>query len=1210
MSFEDFRKSLVSLAKAVKKNPKMTEGEVYQCIGKSGLFKNLGYMTTGIDIRSQFKGEGGKIPDFEGLDEFEQSVFVMEVKAPKDEETTPLKSYVDTQLKTYVNLKKSNYGILTNGIKFLLYKRQNGRLIHRLDVEDLEKVTIDETAKIYQCLRKPLYEFTDLKQIAYQLASIEPKSLTEEANRKSFYETFQLKEIRPGVSTKFTRLVYSLMDLFDELMKDEFKSEFLEGAYKFWKKTYAHKPSKIPKSWQNFHRFKGKKINEETLYKFMFCLETAHNIVAKLILAKVCEDMRFWNVSMTTLLTRYLGDEFLGEARINTIAYPFALKKVLERMRDNLVENVFEEDIFDWWTDCKQIVGESARDWRKKESYIVMNFGLILAKIFFALRSFDFHGVREDILGELYQHYFDPETRKVLGEFYTPLEVVNYILDAVDYKGRKILNRRLLDPACGSGTFIVEALKRYLKEAKLLEKNKEKDYWSNVLHDLCEHPKIIGFDINPFAVLMAQIRFMIELVPYYKRAREGKPGFTLTTIPIFRTDSLEIETKTGRMQRTLDDTISFSMRLPIIEEEKFLPITFSIPTWEPLQHYLHGDKDNYFILLKLTFDVIKDKARKEHYKINANDLTEEYQKNFEEASVLAEYMQPCAQEILSRIKDLRQKYRDGRLIKSLEDLVLAGILKNSFTYDYIVGNPPYIRTHRITEKRSYEKQYSEFVIGQYDISYLFVARGLEWLDAKSESRLGYITSNKFCVLDSGIKLREYILKNFQFLEFIDFSGIQTFAGPLPAAAIIVIERQKDTQNGKIKVDIKTQSDIPRKYSKLRGFDVLEETLKYLLSNLQFYTVSQKRFRINENLIFDFSLPDDLIPLINKIEKNSAKLIPEVVNTIRRGLRPDTTKYKDIFFIRKSDYERLSKNDKRLYKRHLRGEDIIDKYTIRWKGEYVKFLPEKMAEGGNKDLYEQPKIVIKEIGRQLRASYDKDKFYCFKTIHLILESDSNVNLKYLTAILNSDLIEFFFKSKFYLNRLGRGSFRYRKQFLKHLPIKLPRTSKEQKITDEITSLVEEILTLSKIEQRIQNFPESYFEEIKDEIDGYILLKWQAKRSYEELKPVLEPKITEGSRIVLGKNDFIDVKEIDSDLKEEYVIKTLKGRKARKYEEFRIKIPRSDAMVKKILDMYEKDKERMREKSIRELEKEINERVYKLYGLNEEDKKVIEEFLEKF
>ncbi len=59
-----------------------------------------------------------------------------------------------------------------------------------------------------------------------------------------------------------------------------------------------------------------------------------------------------------------------------------------------------------------------------------------------------------------------------------------------------------------------------------------------------------------------------------------------------------------------------------------------------------------------------------------------------------------------------------------------------------------------------------------------------------------------------------------------------------------------------------------------------------------------------------------------------------------------------------------------------------------------------------------------------------------------------------------------------------------------------------------------------------------------------------------------------------------------------------------------VPRSDAAIKKILKRLEEDKAKLKEKSTAELEKEINERVYRLYRLDANDVKVIEEFLERF
>ncbi len=73
---------------------------------------------------------------------------------------------------------------------------------------------------------------------------------------------------------------------------------------------------------------------------------------------------------------------------------------------------------------------------------------------------------------------------------------------------------------------------------------------------------------------------------------------------------------------------------------------------------------------------------------------------------------------------------------------------------------------------------------------------------------------------------------------------------------------------------------------------------------------------------------------------------------------------------------------------------------------------------------------------------------------------------------------------------------------------------------------------------------------------------------------------------------------------------KGKQLKKDHEIVVKIPRNESILKKILDEHIKDKKSLKEAPIKRLEDEINERVYKLYGLDEKNKKVINEFLERF
>ena len=86
------------------------------------------------------------------------------------------------------------------------------------------------------------------------------------------------------------------------------------------------------------------------------------------------------------------------------------------------------------------------------------------------------------------------------------------------------------------------------------------------------------------------------------------------------------------------------------------------------------------------------------------------------------------------------------------------------------------------------------------------------------------------------------------------------------------------------------------------------------------------------------------------------------------------------------------------------------------------------------------------------------------------------------------------------------------------------------------------------------------------------------------------------------DTLNLKE-----KANYVITALKRKSAKKDEKMQILIPKSNAIVEEILKKLEDNKANTKSPLVTELEEEINELVYKLYGLNENDVKVIEDFL---
>jgi len=132
-----------------------------------------------------------------------------------------------------------------------------------------------------------------------------------------------------------------------------------------------------------------------------------------------------------------------------------------------------------------------------------------------------------------YLHLASQEMRKRLGQYATPSVIVRYILDAVGYRSdADILDRRLIDPACGSGIFLVEAVRVYL--AALRQAGVPIELW---------YPRVlsafVGVDVDPVACLYARFNLSLLLTPSLLFRTVAHPDSSLPPLPIYCLDTLK-----------------------------------------------------------------------------------------------------------------------------------------------------------------------------------------------------------------------------------------------------------------------------------------------------------------------------------------------------------------------------------------------------------------------------------------------------------------------------------------------------------------------------------------------------------------------------------------------------------------------------------------------------------------------------------------------
>lgn len=173
------------------------------------------------------------------------------------------------------------------------------------------------------------------------------------------------------------------------------------------------------------------------------------------------------------------------------------------------IKNFLEGDYFGWYLDVwDEVLGEA-----------VSKLAKTLSEFEPATLEHEPEEVK-DLLKRLYQYLVPKRIRHDLGEYYTPDWLAELVISEVGYDGN--LDKRILDPACGSGTFLVLAIKRARQYA--LDHFKDE---TETLEGILKN--IVGFDLNPLAVLAARTNYLIALgkLLKYKRGEIEIPVYFL-----------------------------------------------------------------------------------------------------------------------------------------------------------------------------------------------------------------------------------------------------------------------------------------------------------------------------------------------------------------------------------------------------------------------------------------------------------------------------------------------------------------------------------------------------------------------------------------------------------------------------------------------------------------------------------------------------------
>lgn len=169
------------------------------------------------------------------------------------------------------------------------------------------------------------------------------------------------------------------------------------------------------------------------------------------------------------------------------------------------INGAVESDFFDW------VVADAEGE-------------ALVRRIMNHVRRFRLSEVESDVLKILYESLIDRDQRHGLGEYYTPdWLAAKVVRNSVD----RPLEQKVLDPACGSGTFLFHAIRNFLAEAEDAGLDAKQR-----AQEVCAH--VAGMDIHPVAVIIARVTYLLALQPALA-SRSGSVG-----IPVYLGDAMQL----------------------------------------------------------------------------------------------------------------------------------------------------------------------------------------------------------------------------------------------------------------------------------------------------------------------------------------------------------------------------------------------------------------------------------------------------------------------------------------------------------------------------------------------------------------------------------------------------------------------------------------------------------------------------------------------
>jgi type I restriction-modification system DNA methylase subunit len=647
--------------------------------------------------------------------------------------------------------------------------------------------------------------------------------------------------------------------------------------------------------------------------------------------------------------------------------------------------------------------------------------------------DFSHKDINAHIMGEVYEDYLgellketkthikieeskETRKRKKQGIFYTPHEIVDLIIENTlapklqQCKSIKDVEKiKVIDPACGSGSFLIKAYDYFYKAYQSFEEKKKQT--PSLFFELDVRKKILtqnlyGVDLDERAVEIAKLNLFLKALD----------GLTISELPeqkILPNLSLNIRCGNSLIFGNDPENISFKLHEQL-----------------NLFDYSFIEKSDLKKLVEL-----KNKFFEESDLNNREKLLKEIKIHL--ATIEREYNQP-----------LQQYFTDLDSVKPFNYHIQFCEVFDKGGFDCVIGNPPW--------SAKISNELNKFIAERYGLDeknlnifspFLLLSMKL----VKEDGMIGLLIPKVFIKNSSYQPIRENIIKNYSLVKLIDFGKFPKVASDCVSP---IISRKR---KGKTELIIYQKNNIQKNIVSQKIFS---KNPVYAFS----LNITEKKVKVLEAIEKNSTKLSAIAKIKRGIELGQKAMVTKchycrTWNEAGEKYYNEKNKKKCKSCGHKLTYDKVicisSKTKSKKYSLPCLSGKQIDYYQI--KNNYY-ILKQLKGFDYKEEIVKGDRIYIKEIATHPIGVYinSRRKYFAFNTIIGIYACKYDV--RFILGILNSRLMKYYWETTYNVGM--KLTTHMRIEFLRELPIKEPNLNlkKEKEIYNDIIRDVDEIQEL--------------------------------------------------------------------------------------------------------------------------------------------------------